>query len=362
MKQASFSSSSSSSRNSTSLTNRLKTIFKKALELSILCAIEVCVIYYGPGGELKTWPKERETVKDMALRYKEARKRKKSLNLHEFLDKEKDKDKDKDKGKTNLKKKQKKNVKYHDWYPNFDHYSPHQLSQLNQSLEQTLSTLQERLRFVEAQKQQNINLVDQNLTPSYLNQNQHLNPSKFSLYMYNHGDATLSQLPLSASHSDQLTNYQNHLMQQQELYGFGQNLCLGNITNTNFQRPYVSNTQDYSPLLSAQASVVNNYGLNNHSMQKQDLHGIDRNVCMLSEIINNNNNNDLQHPNLSNKIPHEFSSDFQQNPYFNTVGNTSFSQDMFSSYDASSLHQTSSLPPLHNIPNSYCFSDNSRLL
>ncbi|CAL9244950.1 unnamed protein product [Arabidopsis halleri] len=177
MKQASF--SSSSSRNSTSLTNRLKTIFKKALELSILCAIEVCVIYYGPGGELKTWPKERETVKDMALRYKEARKRKKSLNLHEFLDKD------------NGKKKQKKNVKYHDWYPNFDYYSPHQLSQLNQSLEQTLSTLQERLRFVEAQKQQNTNLVHQSLTPPYLNQNQHLNPSKFSLYMYNHGDATL---------------------------------------------------------------------------------------------------------------------------------------------------------------------------
>ncbi|KAL9286405.1 hypothetical protein AtEden1_Chr4g0285491 [Arabidopsis thaliana] len=157
--------------------------------------------------------------------------------------------------------------------------------------------------------------------------------------MYNHGDATLSQLPLSASQSNQLINYQ---MQ----HGFGQNMCLDNITNNNnFQHPGVSNTQDYSPLLSA-----NNYGLNNHLMQQQDqLHGFDQNLCMMSEIINNNNG--LQHPNLSNTVPHEF-------PY----GNTSFSQDMFSSYDGSSLLQTSSLPPLHNIPNSYCFSDNSRLL
>ncbi|AEE82144.1 putative transcription factor MADS-type1 family [Arabidopsis thaliana] len=147
MKQSSFS-SSSSSRNSTSLTNRLKTIFKKAEELSILCAIDVCVIYYGPDGELRTWPKERNTVKDMASRYKEATKRKKK---------------------------------------------------------RTLSTLQERLRIVESQKQQNKNLVHQSLTPSYLNQIQHLNPSNFSPYMYNHGDAaTLSQLPLSASLSNQL--------------------------------------------------------------------------------------------------------------------------------------------------------------
>ncbi|CAA0412185.1 unnamed protein product [Arabidopsis thaliana] len=341
MKQAS---SSSSSRNSTSLTNRLKTIFKKAEELSILCAIEVCVIYYGPDGELRTWPKERETVKDMALRYKEARKRKKSRNLHEFLEKEKDKDK----GKTNLKK---------NWYPNFDHYSPQQLSQLIQSLERTLSTLQERLRIVEAQKLQNTILVHQSLTPSYLNQTQHLNPSKFSLFMYNHGDATLSQLPLSAPHSNQLINYQNHLMQ----HGFGQNMCSDNITNNNFEHPGVSNTQDYSPLLSVQASAVNNYGLNNHLMQQQDqLHGFDQNMCMMSEIINNNNG--LQHPNLSNTVPHEFSSDFNQNPYGNAVGNISFSQDMFSSYDASSLLQTSSLPPLHNIPSSYCFPGNSRLL
>jgi len=106
-----------------------------------------------------------------------------------------------DKGKTNSKKKN--YVK--NWYPDFDHYSPQQLSQLIHSLERTLSTLQERLRIVESQKQQNKNLVHQSLTPSYLNQIQHLNPSNFSPYMYNHGDAaTLSQLPLSASLSNQL--------------------------------------------------------------------------------------------------------------------------------------------------------------
>ncbi|CAD5326889.1 unnamed protein product [Arabidopsis thaliana] len=293
----------------------------------------------------------------MASRYKEATKRKKSLNLHDFIEKEKDKDKDKDndKGKTNSKKKN--YVK--NWYPDFDHYSPQQLSQLIHSLERTLSTLQERLRIVESQKQQNKNLVHQSLTPSYLNQIQHLNPSNFSPYMYNHGDAaTLSQLPLSASLSNQLINYLNHLMR----HGFGQNMCLDNITNNNnFQHPGVSNTQEYSPFLSVQASAVNNYGLNNHLMQRQDqLHGFDQNMCMMSEIINKNNV--LQYPNLSNTVPHEFSSDFNQNTYGNAVGNTSFSQDMFSSYDPSSLLHTSSLPPLHNNSNSYCFSDNSRLL
>ncbi|EOA15024.1 hypothetical protein CARUB_v10028378mg, partial [Capsella rubella] len=247
--------------------NSSRTIFKKAYELSVLCAIEVCVIYYGPDGQLKTWPKEKEKVKDIALRYKEARKRKKSLNLHEFLEKEKDKDKDK--VTTNLKK---KNVKYPHWYPKFDHYSPQQLSQLIQSLERTLSKLQERLRVVEAKKQRNnTNLV---------HPNQHLNPENFSLYMYNHDDAILSQPPFNASHANLLSNYQNHLMKQ-ELYDFGQNMCMDNITNTNFHHPCYSNTQGYAPLLS-----------------QKELNGFDQNMVLMSNITNNNG--------LSNTVPHEF--------------------------------------------------------
>ncbi|CAD5333548.1 unnamed protein product [Arabidopsis thaliana] len=61
------SSSSAYSLASTSLSNRLETIFKKASELCTLCDIEACVIYYGPDGELKTWPPEREKVRDIAL-------------------------------------------------------------------------------------------------------------------------------------------------------------------------------------------------------------------------------------------------------------------------------------------------------
>ncbi|KAL1192912.1 Agamous-like MADS-box protein AGL75 [Cardamine amara subsp. amara] len=277
-------SSSCNSGTTTSLGNRLNTIFKKACELSILCGTEVCVIYYEPDGKLKTWPPETEKVKDMALRYKVATKPKKSHNLDEFLDKMKYKEREK--------KKTKKN-------PIFDHYSPHQLSQLIQSLELTLSKLQERLRFVEALKQRKTNLVyhhDQT-KPA-------LNPSQFSLYFYNHEDNTLSQLPLSAAHS----NYENQLMQQELLYGCGQNmLCMDNITNTNFEYP-----QPYSALLSVQEP------------QKQELYGCHQNMSMMSSITNSNV------PLLSYTVPHEF----QKMPYGDAVG-ASFSQDMLSSYDAS---------------------------
>ncbi|KAL1191020.1 Agamous-like MADS-box protein AGL75 [Cardamine amara subsp. amara] len=285
-------SSSCNSGTTMSLGNRLNTVFKKANELSILCETEVCVIYYGPDGKLKTWPPEIEKVKDIALRYKIATKRKKSHNLDEFLDKMKYKERKKKSWK------KKKNLKY----PIFDHYSPYQLSQLIQSLELTLSKLQERLRFVEAMKQRKTNLVyhhDQT-KPA-------LNPSQFSLYMYNHEDSTLSQLPLSAAHSNQLTNYENQLMQQELLYGCGKSmLCMDKITNTNFQYP-----QPYSALLSVQEPAL---------MQQQELYGCHQNMSNV--------------PLLSYTVPHDLSSN-----YGDVVG-TSFSQDMLSSYDASS----SSLP------------------
>lgn len=140
-----------------------------------------------------------------------------------------------------------------------------------------------------------LNLQDhQSLTsPMSLNlqehrQTQSLNPRKFSLFMYNHGDATLSQIPLSAasifdqSASTQLTNYsavqesglKNHLMHQ-DLNGCHQ--------NNNFQYPCVSNTQDYS------AS-----GLKNQLKQK-DIYGYDQNIGL---------SNNFQHPCVSNTQDH----------------------------------------------------------
>lgn len=331
--------SSSNSANATSLNKRLKTVFKKAYELSTLCGNEVCVIHYGPDGKLKTWPVEKEKVKDMAFRYVTATKRKKTLNLHEFLEEKKKNSKT-----TETKKKKKKRdlesmnrIKYPDWYPIFDHYSPNQLFQLVLSLEQTLSTLQERARFVEAQKQRNTNFVHQH---HHQYQTQPLNPSQFSLY---DGDATSSQLPLSSSPPNQLFNYHQH------------------ITNRDFQQPYFSNTQDYQNHLVEQN--LHGFGQNgnfqhpcfsstqdyqNHLMQQQNPHGFSQNLInrhfqkelyggshQMNMITNSNA------PCLSNTVSDELGSDFQMNPYYGYVfGSTSSSQDfpeLLPSYDESSL-------------------------
>ncbi|VVB09323.1 unnamed protein product [Arabis nemorensis] len=212
---------------------------------------------------------------------------------------------------------------------------------------------------------------------------QSLNPSQFSLFMYNHGDATLSQIPLSAasnfhhSASTQFTNYsavhesglKNHLMDQ-ELNGFDQ--------NNNFQHLCVSNTQDYSALPTAQVS-----GLTNQLMQKEDLYGYDQNMC-----LSNINSNNFQHPCILNtqdhyelnqlmqhelygyddqntfmsdsttsnsQHPYQLCSDFQD-PYSYMVSNTSLPQDMSTScgvqFGESSLLQKSTLPSsLYTTPN-----------
>ncbi|VVB09322.1 unnamed protein product [Arabis nemorensis] len=154
-------------------------------------------------------------------------------------------------------------------------------------------------------------------------QTQSLNPSQFSLFMYNHGDATLSQIPLSAasnfyqSASTQFTNYsaeqesglKNHLMHQ-ELNGFDQNMCMSDMINSNnFQHPCVSNTQDYLQ------ESVNKYELN--QLMQHEMYGYDQNMYT-SDITNRN----FQHSCLSNTVSDQFCSNFQ-NPY----GNTSFPQD-----------------------------------
>lgn len=359
--------SSSYSLASTSLSNRLETIFKKASELSILCEIEICVIYYGPDGELKTWPEERKKVKDMALRYSqlhEAVRRKKRVDLHGFLNKKKSKE---------MKMKKKKSLKTVK-YPISDHYSPDQMSRMIRSLELAFSTLQERLRFVESQKQKETKLDHQGLTPFSLNHHHHqhqtqtLNPSQFSLFMYNHGDASFSQIPLSASNynqsaSTQFTNYpqdfsgllqesglKNHLIKE-DLCGYDQNMCMSNINNNNFHHPSLSNTQQDLSALPAVQESVNNYGLN--QLMQHQLYAYDQNMCM-SGITNSK----VLDPCLPNTVSDEFCSDFQDS-YGNVVGNTSFSQDLSnipSSYE-SSLLQTSTLPSLDTIPNSYFISD-----
>ncbi|KAL1207455.1 Agamous-like MADS-box protein AGL53 [Cardamine amara subsp. amara] len=92
-KKSSFSSNNDipGSRKKINLSMREKTIFNKAYELATLCDVEVCVIYYGPDGELiKTWPDDEHKVRDMAERFtklNEKERRKKSTNLSQILNK-----------------------------------------------------------------------------------------------------------------------------------------------------------------------------------------------------------------------------------------------------------------------------------
>ncbi|ESQ47204.1 hypothetical protein EUTSA_v10028281mg, partial [Eutrema salsugineum] len=227
----------------------------------------------------------------------EDKRRKKSVDLYGFLEKNKTK-------MTNLTKKTKRDVLK---YPISDHYSPDQISQLIQSLELSYSKLQERLRFLEAQNQKKTNLEDHNglSRPMSLNhqvhqQTQSLNPSQFSLVIYNHEDATLSQIPLSASNFNQrptqFTNYTDDYSMNQELYGCDQNMFLGN----KFQHPCFSNTQDYSTVQES----VNNYGLD--QLMQHELNDYDQNMRM-SDITSSNH---FQIPFVSHT--QDYSSESQQ--------------------------------------------------
>ncbi|CAH2079851.1 unnamed protein product [Thlaspi arvense] len=66
-------------------------MLRKASQLSTLCDVQLCVLYYGRDGELiKTWPEDQSKVRDMAERFSKLshnEKRKKSTNLSQFLNK-----------------------------------------------------------------------------------------------------------------------------------------------------------------------------------------------------------------------------------------------------------------------------------
>ncbi|CAN8273060.1 unnamed protein product [Cochlearia groenlandica] len=331
--QSSKSSSKPSSKPSSSslylvpskiINSRLETIFKKASELSILCEIEVCVIYYGPDGELKTWPPEKEKVRDMALRYiqlNQAQRRKKSIDLYGFRKNIKNKTTTTTTTTTNIQKKlkrtilKKKKIVMNDLkYPISEHYSPHQIPELIQSLESAKSTLLQRLNYVEAKN--------------------HKKEEKIGV---------------------QESDLKKQLMMK-EMYGYGQNMCMSNINSNSFQGSCVSNTQEYSAVQGVQASYQKN------QFMMKEMYDFDQKMSM-SDI---NNSNRFQGSCVSNTqdyspLPavqgpvNEFFSDFQD-----MAGNTSFIQDfpdMSTSYDfhfgESSLLDTSTLTSLHNIPNNY---------
>ncbi|CAH8359556.1 unnamed protein product [Eruca vesicaria subsp. sativa] len=295
------SSSSCYSLSATSLESRLLTIFKKAQELTTLCDIEACIIHYGPDGELKTWPEDRDKVRSLALRYiqlDKAKRLKKSVNLYDFLNKKK-------KTMTNNLKKPKKHVEEELKYPISDHYSPDQINQLIQSLELSYSTLQERRRFLEA----NANLDDHQ---------QSLNPSHVTKYpqescVYDQKNNNFQHFCVSDYSAVQESGLDYQLM---PYGGYDQNMmCMGN----KFQHPYISsNTPDHSVFPPELQESVNNYGLN-QLMQHELLYGFDQNKCM-GDTINSCN---VLDPCLPDIVSGDFRFGFQD-PY---GGNPSFSQD-----------------------------------
>ncbi|KAL0899969.1 hypothetical protein Bca101_083930 [Brassica carinata] len=303
-----------SSLKATSLAKRQVTVFKKARELSILCGVEVCVICYGSDGELKTWPKDREMVKDMARRYSQLsdmKRRKGQDDLDEFLEKI---------NKDDSKKKKKKvkvgsSCKYPDWDPRFDNCSVEQLTELVQSLERSQTMLQHRLlAVVESQRQRNMAGQEQ---MNHLRLLQHSN--QVAMDPYNHRFGTLPQLPVSASAFNQaqslaplpnsLTLHQNPNMESySRLLGVqetGMNELLSmnmlpynNISTNNvnvFPKQFHQNCynmEDYSGFLGAQETGINNMSAEDYSgllwMQGTGINGL-QNMDMFG--YNNNNNN-----------------------------------------------------------------------
>lgn len=112
---------------------REQTLVNWAYEFSTLCDIEVCIIYYGPNGELiKTWPEDQSKVIDMSERFiklSHVERRKKSTNLSQFLTDKINKEK-----KNSLEKNDKK-------------FSLKVL-EMEHSLETRLRMLQDKLRFL----------------------------------------------------------------------------------------------------------------------------------------------------------------------------------------------------------------------
>ncbi|KAF8103651.1 hypothetical protein N665_0186s0020 [Sinapis alba] len=303
-----------SSMKATSLAKRQETVFKKARELSILCGIELCVIYYGSEGELKTWPKDREKVKDIARRYSvlsDMKRRKGQYDLDKFLKKINKDDSNKKKM-----KKVGSSCKYPDWDPSFDNYSVEQLTELIQSLERSQTLLQHRLQYVaESQRQRNMYYTNMSGQEQMNHLQQHSN--HVSMDLYNHGIGTLPQLPASTSAfnqaqslaplPDSLTIHQNPNMESyssllgiQET-GMNEGLCANMLPyssiNTNCANVFPGqfhqncyNIDDYSVFLGVQETNSNNMNVEDYSgslwtqgtgingLQNMDVYGYNNNI------------------------------------------------------------------------------------
>ncbi|XP_010480813.1 PREDICTED: agamous-like MADS-box protein AGL53 [Camelina sativa] len=185
----------------TNLASREQTMYKKASELSILCDVEVCVIYYNRDGELVgTWPEDQSKVRNMAERYSklnDSERRKKSTNLSQFLNK-----------KTGLKDKMTS-------LDINDKRFSEKLFEMEASLESSLPVLQDQLLRV----LQNQTKPDQNSSAGFFTPDPSLmsgteqdlslsqqHQGKVSVFLYNHDNGSFYQLPDSVSSFDPSTS------------------------------------------------------------------------------------------------------------------------------------------------------------
>ncbi|XP_020876964.1 agamous-like MADS-box protein AGL53 isoform X2 [Arabidopsis lyrata subsp. lyrata] len=169
--------SSSTAKKTTNLSMREDTMFKKAFELSTLCDIEVCVIYYGRDGELiKTWPEDKSKILD------DDKLSEKVLEMKDSLE-------------SGLRVLQDKLLLL----------QPENQTELGQS--RVVSSTTNPLSSPEDHHQQQwteslvngVSNTEQDLSMSSLSQHQ----SKFSIFLYNHDNGSFCQLPDSVSSFDQ---------------------------------------------------------------------------------------------------------------------------------------------------------------
>ncbi|KAF8100189.1 hypothetical protein N665_0229s0019 [Sinapis alba] len=277
---------------------RQETVFKKAKELSVLCGIEVCVIYYGSDGELKTWPKDREIVKDMALRYSQLsdmKRLKKQYDLDQFLEKINKDDPKKKKVKLGS------SYKYPDWDPRFDNFSVEQLTELIESLERKQPIMQDRLRAVlESQRQRNLyymNMADQEqmqmnhlqLQQQLPNQAQSLAPLPNSLTVYQYPNVDLYSRLLGA----QDTRMNEFLSTNMLPFNSFNTNCFNMFPNQLNQN--CSKVEDYS-VFPQGTGINNNMNVEDYSgsLWAQGTNGL-QNMDMYGYNSNNINTNGFSH-------------------------------------------------------------------
>ena len=181
---------------------REKTILKKALELSILCENEICVIHCDREGNLvNTYPEDQCQVKDILKRYNrlsDREKIKKNTNLSQFYNKKLVDEKRRSLTDAEERKRFTKKV-----------------GAFKGSLEDKLQIVKDRVRdllYSQTGSQSFTNLLmsgdhvsassDQYLLgPASCATDASNHESKFSVFLFNHETATFTQLPNSASSS-----------------------------------------------------------------------------------------------------------------------------------------------------------------